>query len=115
MVEEPNPFYKLLKAEVPTNNTSKLKETFEPVNKALNNASQLALKQDIPGTQVFILTDASFRNAGYALMMEDNPDQKIQSKRNFPACRIRPKTLFTRSTKNVDLLEMIFDNLQSNS
>ena len=27
------------------------------------------------------MTDASFRNAGYALMIEDNPDQKIQSKR----------------------------------
>ena len=28
------------------------------------------------------MTDASFRSAGYALMIEDNPNQKIQSKRN---------------------------------
>ena len=27
------------------------------------------------------MTDASFRSAGYALRIEDNPDQKIQSKR----------------------------------
>ena len=27
------------------------------------------------------MTDATFRSAGYALMVEDNPDQKIQSKR----------------------------------
>ena len=27
------------------------------------------------------MTDASFRSAGYALMIEDNPDQKIQSKK----------------------------------
>ena len=27
------------------------------------------------------MTDASFRSAGYALMIEDNPNQKIQSKR----------------------------------
>ena len=27
------------------------------------------------------MTDARFRSAGYALMIEDNPDQKIQSKR----------------------------------
>ena len=27
------------------------------------------------------MTDASFRSAGYALMVEDNPDQKLQSKR----------------------------------
>ena len=29
------------------------------------------------------MTDASFRSAGYALMIEDNPDQKIQSKRKM--------------------------------
>ena len=28
-----------------------------------------------------MMTDASFRSAGYALMIEDNPDQKFQSKR----------------------------------
>ena len=33
------------------------------------------------GKQLVLMTDASFRNAGYALMIEDNPDQKIQSKR----------------------------------
>ena len=27
------------------------------------------------------MTDASFGNAEYVLMIEDNPDQKIQSKR----------------------------------
>ena len=27
------------------------------------------------------MTDASFRTAGYAVMIEDNPDQKIQSKK----------------------------------
>ena len=41
----------------------------------------LVLKQPIPGKQLVIITDASFRSAGYALMIEDNPDEKIQSKR----------------------------------
>ena len=27
------------------------------------------------------MTDASFRSAGHAFMIEDNPDQKIQSKK----------------------------------
>ena len=81
MVEKFNPFYKLLKAEVPINITSDLKETFESVNKALSDACQLALKQPIPGKQLVLMTDASFRSAGYALMIEDNPDKKIQSKR----------------------------------
>ena len=81
MAEKFNPFYKLLKMEVPINITSKLKETFDSVNKALSDACELALKQPITGKQLVLMTDASFRSAGYALMIEDNPDQKIQSKR----------------------------------
>ena len=81
MAETLNPFYKLLKTEVPINITSELKETFDSVNKALSDACELALKQPILGKQLFLMTDASFRSDGYALMIEDNPDQKIQSKR----------------------------------
>ena len=82
MAEKLNSFYKLLKTEVPINITSELKKkTFDSVNKALSDACELALKQPIPGKQLVLMTDASFRSAGYALMIEDNPDQKIQSKR----------------------------------
>ena len=81
MAEKLNPFYKLLKMEVPINITSDLKETFDSVNKALNDACELALKQRIPGKQLVLMTDASFKSAGYALMIEDNPDQKKQSER----------------------------------
>ena len=76
MAGELNPFYKLLKAEVPINITSELKETFHSVNKALSDACQLALNQLIPGKQIVLMADASFRSAGYALMIEHNPDQK---------------------------------------
>ena len=81
MAEKLNQFYKLLKTELPINITSELKETFDSVKKALSDACELALKQPIPGKQLVLTTDASFRSAGYALMIEDNPDQKIQSKR----------------------------------
>ena len=81
MAEKPDPFYKLLRTEVPINFTSELKGTFDSVNKALSDACELALKQTIPGKQLVLMTDASFRSAEYALMIEDNPDQKIQSKR----------------------------------
>ena len=81
MAEKLHPFYKLLKTEVPINNTSELKETFDSVNTALSDACELALKQTVPGKQLVLMTDASFRSAGYALMIKDNPDQKIQSKR----------------------------------
>ena len=79
MAEKLNPFYKLLKAEDPINITSELKETFDSVNKAHSDACQLALKQPIPGKQLVLMADASCRSAGYALMVEDNPDQNIQS------------------------------------
>ena len=81
MTEKLNSFFKILKAEVPMNITSELKETFDSVNKALSDACELVLKQPIPGNQLVIMTDASFRRAGYDLMIEGNPDQKIQSNR----------------------------------
>ena len=81
MTEKLNPFYKLLKTEVPINITSELKEAFDSVNKALSDACDIALKQPIPRKQLVLMTDASFKSAGCALMIEDIPDQKIQSKR----------------------------------
>ena len=81
MAEKLISIYKLLKTEVPINVTSELKETFHSVNKALSDACELALKQPNPRNHLVLMTDASFRSAGYALMIEDNPDQKIQSKR----------------------------------
>ena len=66
---------------MPLNITSELKETFDSVNKARSNACQLALKQPIPGKQLVLMMNSSFTSAGYALMIEDNPDQKLQSKR----------------------------------
>ena len=80
MAEKLNPFYKLLETEMSINITSELKETFDSVNKALSDSCELPLKQPIPGKQLVLMTDSSFRSAGYALMIEDNPDQKIQSK-----------------------------------
>ena len=77
--------------------TSKLKESFDSVNKALNDACQLALKLTIPGRQLLLMTDSSFRSAGYALMTEDNPDQKIQSKRNVFAPVAFASTLFSHA------------------
>ena len=86
MAEKLNPFYKLLKAEVPINLTAELKEAFDSVNKALSDTCEHAREQPIPGKQLVLMTDASFRNAGYALMILDNPEQKPNQKGR----RIRP-------------------------
>ena len=115
MAEKLNPFYKLLKAQVAVNITSKLKETFYSVNKPLNDASQLALKQPIPGKKLVLKTDASFSRAADALMIEDNPDQKSNQKRKLsPPSRLDQK-FFPRTTKDVNLLERILGNLYGNS
>ena len=65
---------------MPINITSELKDTFNSVNKPHSDACEFALEQPNPGKQLVLMTDASFRSAGYALKIEDNPDQKIQSK-----------------------------------
>ena len=63
----------------------KLKETVDSVNKVLSDACQLALKQLVPGNQ----TDASFRSAGFALMIEDNPNKKYsRSGKRTPPWRL---------------------------
>ena len=48
MAAKLNPFYILLKTEAPFNITSEIKEKIDSVNKALNDACELALKQPIP-------------------------------------------------------------------
>ena len=106
-----NPFYELPKTDKPINFTSELKETFDSVNKALCDACELALKQPIPGKQFVLMTDGSFRSAGYALMIEDNPDQKIQSKRKAYAPVVFGSKMFSLaqlkmskySKKNLDI------------
>ena len=80
MTEELNPFYKLLKAKFPINITSELKETFDSVNKVLSDACKLAMTQSTAGRKFVLTTDTRFRSASYALMIEDNPVQKSQSK-----------------------------------
>ena len=97
VAEKLNPFYKLLKTEVQINITSELRESFDSVNKAFSDACQLALQQHIPGKQLVLLTDASLRSSRNALMIEDNPDQKVQSKRKTYAPVAVGSKLFSRA------------------
>ena len=114
MAEKFNSFYKLLKAEVSINIISELKQTLYSVNKEQNDACQLVLKQHIPGKQLIVMTDAGFRSVGFALMVEYNPNQKIQSKKKtFVPVAFGSKIFFPRTTQNVYLLESILRNLHS--
>ena len=50
------------------------------LNKVLENFYQRALKQPLKNKQLIVMSDASFTAAGYAIMIEDDPNQKLQSK-----------------------------------
>ena len=110
MVEKLNPFYKLLKAEVPIHITLELKETFDSANKGLIDACKQALKQPIP-VKLALMADASFRSAGYGLMIENNQDQKIQIKRKtYAAVALRSK-IFLPSQLKMSIFSKKIDNI----
>ena len=76
-----SPFFKLpkeiFKFFVPTN----LVDDFTNLNKIPKNFCQLALKPPLQKKHLIVMSDASFTAAGYAIMIEDDPNQKLQSKR----------------------------------
>ena len=52
---------------------------FREINEALDRCCQLALHQPLPGKQLFIMTDAGFKAAGFAVLIEYDPNQKYTS------------------------------------
>ena len=111
MAEKPNPFYKLFKTEVPINITSELKEIFDLDNKSLSDVCELALKQPIPGKKFVLMTDASFKSTGYDLKIDDNPDEKIQSKQKTYIPMAFISNFSPGATQNVYILKRIFGNI----
>ena len=54
---------------------------FREINETLDRCCQLALRQLIPRKQLVLMTDASFQAAGFAVLTEDDPNQKYTSTR----------------------------------
>ena len=73
--------YELLKADSKIRISEELVDNFKVVNASLAEACGLALRQPIEGKQYVLMTDASFRASGYALMIEENDECKLLSKR----------------------------------
>ena len=74
-------FYELLKADKQIKVTEELLDNYKAINAALAEACGLALKQPITGRHYVLMTDASFRASGYALMIEEENDKKLNSKK----------------------------------
>ena len=49
---------------------------FRELNEALDRCCKLAIRQPLLGKQLLFMTDASFQAAGYAVLIEDDPNQK---------------------------------------
>ena len=110
LAERLTPFFELLKT---TDTKSKLPITpdimkeFREINEALDRCCQLALRQPLPGKQLVLMTVASFQAAGYAVLIEDDPNQKHTSTRRTYAPKLmaqkhthRPKSNCPSTQKN---------------
>ena len=79
LAERLTPFFQLLKitdAKDKISITPDIMKEFREINEALDRCSQLALRQPLPGKQLVLMTDAIFQAAGYAVLIEDDPDEK---------------------------------------
>ena len=79
--ERLTPFFKLLKETNKFYISTELTSNFEQLNNLLLQSCQMALKQPLKDKQLIVMSDASFTAAGSAIMIEDDPQQKLQSKR----------------------------------
>ena len=79
--EKLSPLFKLLKETSQFCIPNTVLDTFNELNQQLERSCSLALKQPIKNKQLILMTDASFRAAVNAIMIEDDPNQKLQSRR----------------------------------
>ena len=98
--ERLTPFFKLLKETNKLYISTELTSNFEQLNNLLQSC-QMALKQPLKDKQLIVMSDAIFTAAGCAIIIEDDPQQKLQSKRKTYA----PKA-FGSKTFNPTQLKM---------
>ena len=106
------PFFQLLKKDEKVLVTKELVEKFTEINRDLDRCSQLALKQPLPNKQLVLMTDASFLAAGYAILTEDDPNQKyISVKKSLAPIAYGSKIFYSFSAQNVDICKGILSHL----
>ena len=84
LAERLTPFFPLLKTTDTKTKfpiTPDIMKEFREIDEALDRFCQLALRQPLPGKQLVLMTDAGFQAAGYAVLIEDDPNQKYTSTR----------------------------------
>ena len=84
LAKQLTPFLQLLKttdAKTKIPISPDIMKEFREMNEALDRCCQLSLRQPLPGKQLVLMTDASFQAAGYAVLIEDDPNQKYTTTR----------------------------------
>ena len=110
------PFFQLLKttdAKVKVLITPDIMKEFREINEALDRCCRLALRQPLPGKQLVLLTDASFQAAGYAVLIEDDPNQKCThfNTQNLRSSSLWLKKILPIPNQNVHSCERISSHL----
>ena len=91
--------YELFKADAKITVSEEIVDNFKEINASPAQACGLAVRQPVAGKRYVLMTDASFRASGYALMIEKNNDRKLLSKRKtfaqvaFGSCLFSPDQL----------------------
>ena len=78
------PLFQLLKttdakAKIPI--TAGIMKEFREINESLDRCCQLAMRQPLPGKQMVLMTDAICQAGAYAVLMENDPNQRYSSTR----------------------------------
>ena len=85
----------MLKSDKKNLVSKELVQQFEEINRALDKCSSFALQQPIPIKQITLMADASFGAVGYAVLIEDDPNQKLTSIRKSYATVASGSKTFT--------------------
>ena len=105
------PFFQLLKttdAKAKILITPDMMKEFKEINEALDRCCQLPLRQPLPGRQLVLMTDASFQAAGYAVLIEDDPNQKYTLTRKTHAPIVYGSKTYSPSQIEMSICERNF-------
>ena len=91
--------YEHLKADAKIRISEELVDNFKEINARLAEACGLALRQPVL---------ESFRASGYALMIEENDERKLLSKKNLRNSSVRITCLLTSQLKRCPYIEKKF-------
>ena len=84
-----------------------IKESWE-IDQALDRCCQLAVRQPLPGRHLVLMTDASFQTGEYAVLIEDDSNQKYTSTRGTYALIAYSSKTYTPSQIKMYIYEKQF-------